>query len=1063
MNTLLRLLCALLAVTCVALPLSAQSVFHFPRVAAGAGSVTNLTITNLSPSPAEVEFELFALDGRLAPLAINPVRYRIESDSVLSMSTDTIFATSEAAGWIRVSSEQSGLTARLLTGDLVSRLEGIGGTSPIGDQLVVVPIDDPLVVRELRVVNPSEGLAGVNVTVFDSQGNAIGTIPVALEAHAGADLNLAPFPTGVAARISASRPILAQAVLSANSSLMLLNGQAASELAAPFRVAPHAVIGNGFESTLILSNPTGQSINVFATYFSETGSGLDPSQSAPPRQRLSIPANGSVSVGVGELTGLGFNPPSSGWIEIESPNVPLVGALVVSGGTNRTAHRLQTEPRADMLYSNAADFEVESVELVLSNLEFVDAELELLAIDENGFVITTASAVVGGRSKQTLRVRDLLPRFDLNHAGFLAVKSSAPIFSVGVLTGINSRGLEGFEPEVLAEPFEPLIAPIRPRITSVEPQEVRPGDSLQILTGRLDLGSSLLFSDGVIDSDPFVAFGITVFNIEVPSHSPGFVDIRIRSSDGTESAPHTILVLPSDQTPLREVRGRAFYEKIDLGPDGLDLSQPVMVPIREARIDVFDPLTGEVFSVGGTDRHGNFRAVLPFGSDSILRALSQSSDSVLTVADNTRGGAIYFVSTEIDAEVSPLLVASDATRASGAFNILEVVRQGNDFLLEIDPDLRVPNLNVFWSPNNRAVAGNIEAGQIGGTFFNAETNTAFMLGDRATDSDEFDDSVILHEYAHLLATQFSRDDSPGGAHLLGDVLDPRVAWSEGWANFFSAWVRDNPIYRDSLGFGGESVLEHNLEDNVIIGDQPGYWSEFSIHSILWDLADSSPDTGDNFQVPFDAIWEAFLQLSDDSFVYVPSFLDRLTSLLPAEAFGIEQLARFGSIDYVASAEPSVSNPFPRFVPATGAVTGEVDSLSRRRANLAQSAHLYVFDVSDGAVSIRLDITGLGPGQNPNANDLDLFLLDSQGRVLARSDRGLNGQSELISRSLPAGRYVVEIRSFYTQGETGTFVFNSGSYNLRIAVQWVTFPNESGSRVVGTQSAAVDAVERLQGV
>ena len=99
-------------------------------------------------------------------------------------------------------------------------------------------------------------------------------------------------------------------------------------------------------------------------------------------------------------------------------------------------------------------------------------------------------------------------------------------------------------------------------------------------------------------------------------------------------------------------------------------------------------------------------------------------------------------------------------------------------------------------------------------------------------------------------------------------------------------------------------------------------------------------------------------------------------------------------------------------------------------NLAQSAHQYAFDVTGGAVSLRLDITGVGPGGNPGANDLDLFLMDSEGRVLARSDQGLNGQSELISTFLPAGRYVVEVRSFYTHGETGTLIFNSGSYRLQ---------------------------------
>ena len=48
----------------------------------------------------------------------------------------------------------------------------------------------------------------------------------------------------------------------------------------------------------------------------------------------------------------------------------------------------------------------------------------------------------------------------------------------------------------------------------------------------------------------------------------------------------------------------------------------------------------------------------------------------------------------------------------------------------------------------------------------------------------------------------------------------------------------------------------------------------------------------------------------------------------------------------------------------------------------------------------------------------------------RSDQGQNGQSERISTFLPAGRYVVEVRSFYTHGETGALIFNSGSYRLQ---------------------------------
>jgi hypothetical protein len=116
------------------------------------------------------------------------------------------------------------------------------------------------------------------------------------------------------------------------------------------------------------------------------------------------------------------------------------------------------------------------------------------------------------------------------------------------------------------------------------------------------------------------------------------------------------------------------------------------------------------------------------------------------------------------------------------------------------------------------------------------------------------------------------------------------------------------------------------------------------------------------------------------------------------------------------------------------VTGSVDSVTTKRNNLVTSSHFYSFTTTGGAASIRLDITGLGPGDNPNANDLDIFLMDVNGRVIDRSDSGLNGQSERIALRLGAGTYVVEIRSFYTRAETGGYVYNSGHYRLSATVQ-----------------------------
>ena len=74
-----------------------------------------------------------------------------------------------------------------------------------------------------------------------------------------------------------------------------------------------------------------------------------------------------------------------------------------------------------------------------------------------------------------------------------------------------------------------------------------------------------------------------------------------------------------------------------------------------------------------------------------------------------------------------------------------------------------------------------------------------MLGKENVDTDEYDASVIAHEWGHYYQSAFSRDDSPGGAHSGGDRLDRRVAFSEGWGNAWSGIALARSNYTDSSG------------------------------------------------------------------------------------------------------------------------------------------------------------------------------------------------------------------------------------------------------------------------
>lgn len=63
-------------------------------------------------------------------------------------------------------------------------------------------------------------------------------------------------------------------------------------------------------------------------------------------------------------------------------------------------------------------------------------------------------------------------------------------------------------------------------------------------------------------------------------------------------------------------------------------------------------------------------------------------------------------------------------------------------------------------------------------------NSVWVSGD-PNGSSAWGSPVILHELGHYVARNYSRDDSPGGAHYVGELTSPPFAWSEGWASFYA--------------------------------------------------------------------------------------------------------------------------------------------------------------------------------------------------------------------------------------------------------------------------------------
>jgi Bacterial pre-peptidase C-terminal domain len=521
-----------------------------------------------------------------------------------------------------------------------------------------------------------------------------------------------------------------------------------------------------------------------------------------------------------------------------------------------------------------------------------------------------------------------------------------------------------------------------------------------------------------------------------PDLELGYISVRVRVG-GLESRAYPLPVLPD--APFVQRSGHAVYQKVEVTETGLDPTRSVNVPIRGARVEVFDPVLGQLISASETNEQGEFLVAVPANRIGLaIRVLSRLRSAEVKVLDNTMANRLYVLSHDLgDPDDTDEIDLVETTRASGAFNILDTIQRANALVALSDPQFTTPPLTIYWSErNNESVLARLTGGAIRSTFFSLAANTAYILGDRSTDSDEFDDSVILHEYAHMLAARFSRDDSPGGPHVIGDILDPRLAWSEGWANFFSAAVRGTSIYLDTKGPGAPAV-RYDFEEDSPANDRPGYWSEASVDGLLWDLFDDNQDNVDTAQFPFSSIWAAFTDLRNVRYVYLPYFLEAFLVRNPGFSDGLRAMVIRRSIDFQPYVRPSVVNPFPRPIAVGETRAGnDVDSFTARRANLALSSHFWSFSTPTGGIAtVTLNIDGLGPANNPNANDLDLFLYDGNGKRIEISDRALNGQPEIISGvRLNPGTYYIEVRSFYLNAETNTMVFNSGRYRLSLQLR-----------------------------
>ena len=190
-------------------------------------------------------------------------------------------------------------------------------------------------------------------------------------------------------------------------------------------------------------------------------------------------------------------------------------------------------------------------------------------------------------------------------------------------------------------------------------------------------------------------------------------------------------------------------------------------------------------------------------------------------------------------------------RAAAPFAILDAIYSAIQFVLEADSSVDFPPLDAFWSVNNTIPESprpiDITAGELGASFYRGDIDSLFLLGDADVDTEEFDDHVVVHEWGHYFEDTLSRTDSIGGPHRIGERIDARLAFGEGWATAFAAMALDNTLYCDTGPAGSNAGFGIGADTGSHKGQ--GWYDEISVLRFLYDLYDTTDEVDQIDGVP----------------------------------------------------------------------------------------------------------------------------------------------------------------------------------------------------------------------
>jgi hypothetical protein len=140
-----------------------------------------------------------------------------------------------------------------------------------------------------------------------------------------------------------------------------------------------------------------------------------------------------------------------------------------------------------------------------------------------------------------------------------------------------------------------------------------------------------------------------------------------------------------------------------------------------------------------------------------------------------------------------------------------------------------------------------------GNFYSSGTVTL-------TDADWWD--VNGHEIGHAIFFAGFNSAGGGGPHKIDECYGADLAWSEGFASFFSAVISIDRADQDAkfqfMVPRRAPIRVENVPEDVCGGPT----NEWRVSSAMWDLYDTNADGKDQAALPFKAIWGSLVRTNN---------------------------------------------------------------------------------------------------------------------------------------------------------------------------------------------------------